>query len=67
MFKGVIAGFIYLVANTGIVLNSILTASEFWNVPNSNIYFGNAIISEMSLIPTKQKFCSVKDVKGEVN
>ena len=51
-----VAQFIYFVAISGIavnyvlfnsiVLNSILTACNFGNVPNSDIYFGNALITD---------------------
>ena len=61
-FKVFIAGFINLavytdiavnhVLITSIALNSILTAFAFWNVPNSNIYFGNALISDFTTIST---------------
>ena len=58
----IIAQFIYFVAISGIVvnyvlfnsivLNSILTAFEFLNVPNSDIYFCNALNSDFTKIST---------------
>ena len=66
-----IAQFIYFAANTdiavnyvlinSIVVNSILTAFYFGNVPNTDIYISNAIdsdltkISTLPLIPTSSK------------
>ena len=62
IFELTSAGFIYFAANTdnavkpalntGIVVNSILTAFEFGNVPNSDIYFNNALISDFTKIST---------------
>ena len=55
-FETFLAKFIYLIDNTGIAVNPALnagivpyfisTAFEFWNVPNSKIYFNNALISD---------------------
>ena len=52
----IVAGFIYFVANTdnvvnpalntGIVVNSILTAFDFGDVPNSDIHFSNVLIND---------------------